>query len=127
MELSCKKEEQLKLSIRIVAGESLDSPEKGNVDKMSEKCPKKCPEICPKKCPEIVQTHRKHKSQTIFGHYFPICSVLLFGYPVQCSPVSELGEKHKHQLFRKPLGMQSECSFQKCLCFEVPVFYKERG
>ena len=29
---------------RVVTGKSLDSPEKGNVDKMSEKCRKNCPE-----------------------------------------------------------------------------------
>ena len=55
--------------------------EKGNVDKMSE--------TCRKKCPKIVQRDWKH---TIFSHFFgqfwPIWSMLLFGDPVQCSPVT---------------------------------------
>ena len=46
---------------------------------------------------------------TIFGHFLPIWSMLLFGDPVQCSPVRELGAKKQHKMFwykvfREPFG-----------------------
>ena len=61
-------------AIKIVTGKSLDSPKEGNVDKMSEKCPKN------------IQKLSGGAENTIFGHFFsflPIWSMLLFGDPVQ--------------------------------------------
>ena len=66
----------------LVTGKSLVSPEKGNVDKMSKKCPKKCP--------KIVQSGWKHNFRTFFGQFLPIWSMLLLGDPVQCAPVTKL-------------------------------------
>ena len=69
--------------ICFVTGKSLDHPDKGNVDKMSEKC---------RKMPENVQKLSGGTANTIsrkfVGHLLPIWSVLLFGDPVQCSPVT---------------------------------------
>ena len=53
-----------------------------NVRKMSKKCPKKCP--------KIVRRHCKHNFRTFLGHFLLIWSVLLFGDPVQRSPVTTM-------------------------------------
>ena len=45
------------------------------------------------KCPKIVRRHCKHNFRTFLGHFLPVWSVLLFGDPVQCSPVTTLEEK----------------------------------
>ena len=64
-------------------GKSLDSPAKGSVDKMSEKCRKNL---------ENVEKLSGGAENTIFGHvldnFLPIWWMLLFGDPVQCSPVT---------------------------------------
>ena len=44
-----------------MTGKSLDSPEKGNVDKMSEKCRKKCR--------KNVQKFGRGEEKTVFGHF----------------------------------------------------------
>ena len=71
----------------LVTGKALDSPAKGNVDKMSEKCRKNVRKIS-KNCPE----GRKHNFSdifwTIFAQFLPIWSMLLFGDPVQRAPVT---------------------------------------
>ena len=54
---------------RVVTGKSLDSPEKGNVDKMSEKCRKNVRKMS-KNCPEALQTQ-------FCGHFLDI--FCLFG------------------------------------------------
>ena len=71
----------------IVTGKSLDSPEKGNVDKLSEKCRKNVRNMS-----KIVPRHCKHNFRTFFGHFLPIWSVLLFGDAVQCPPVTRQAE-----------------------------------
>ena len=68
---------------RLVTGKSLDSPEKGNVDKMSEKCPKNVEKLS--------RGAETHNFRTFFGQFLPIWSMLLFGDPVQCVPVTILG------------------------------------
>ena len=42
------------------------------------------------KCPKIVQRGCKHNFRTFFGQFLPIWSMLLFGDPVQCTPVTSL-------------------------------------
>ena len=49
---------------RVVTGKSLDSPENGNVDKMSEKCRNNV-----EKCPKNVQKWSGGAENTIFGHF----------------------------------------------------------
>ena len=70
--------------IRVVTGKSLDSPEKGNVDKMSEKCPKKCR--------KIVRKLSENSENTIFGYFLTIFGHLVDAFvwsdPVHCSPVA---------------------------------------
>ena len=53
---------------RDVTGKSLDSPENGNVDKMSEKC---------RKCAKNVQKLSRRAENTIFGHFLD--NFCLFG------------------------------------------------
>ena len=43
-----------------------------------------------KKCPKLVRRGCKHNFQTFFGQFLPIWSRLLFGDPVQCSPVTNV-------------------------------------
>ena len=50
----------------VVTGKSLDSPDKQNVNKMSEKCREKMSE----KCPKIVLRGRKHNFRAFFGTIF---------------------------------------------------------
>ena len=64
-------------------GKSLDSPENRNADKMSEKCRKNVRKMF-KNC----WRGRKHNFRTFFGQFLPIWSMLFFGDPVQCSPVT---------------------------------------
>ena len=45
----------------------------------------------PKKCPKNVQKLSGGAENTIFGQFLPIWSMLLFGDPVQCSPVAMVG------------------------------------
>ena len=54
-----------------VTGKSLDSPEKGNVDKMSEKCPEEL----------------KSQFSDIFGIFLPIWSIIL-----RCCPIRKRAE-----------------------------------
>ena len=54
-------------SIRIVMGKSLDSPENGNVDEMSEKCRKNVRKMS-KNCPEGPKTQFRTFFWTIFAH-----------------------------------------------------------
>ena len=64
-------------------------------------------------CPEAVQTHN---FRTFFRHFSPIWSVLLFGDPVQCSPVTKLVDKEsrlevpwtweRESRGQKPKGLQ---------------------
>ena len=68
-----------------VTGKSFDSPDTGNVDQMSEKYRKMS-----RKCLKIVRREWKHNFRTFFWPFLPICSMLLFGDPVQCSPVTTL-------------------------------------
>ena len=51
----------------------MQSPEKGNVDNMSEKCWKNCPEGL------------KTQAEDVFGQFLPILSMPLFADPVQDS------------------------------------------
>ena len=83
----------------LLTGKSLDSPEKGNVDKMSEKGRKVSEQ---KKCPEIVWRGCKHNFRTFFGQFLPVWSVLLFGDSVQCSPVAKLQCCFQGAHHRKP-------------------------
>ena len=72
-------------SFWVVTGKSLDSSDKGNVDKMSEKCRQNVRKMSEKK-------YCKHNFRTFFEHFFAyIWSVPLFGDPVQCSPVTTFG------------------------------------
>ena len=64
-------------------GKSLDSPENGNVDKMSEKSRKK-------KSEKLSRGAVNTKFRTFFGQFLPIWSMLLFGDPVQCMPATTL-------------------------------------
>ena len=107
----------------IVMGKLLDSPEKGNVDKMSERCRKMS-----EKCPKIVRRHCEQNFRTFLGHFLPIWSVLLFGDPVQCSPVTTIasfeaedwlerifphGDEQNHRFSISTLlvkGKQAKCS-----------------
>ena len=52
-----------------------------NVRKMSKKCPKNVQKL---------SGGAEHNFRTFFGHFLPIWSMLLFGDPVQCSPVTTL-------------------------------------
>ena len=79
----------------------MDSPEKENVDKMSAKCRKnvrKMSENCPKGL--------KHDFRTFFGLFLPVWSMLLFGDPVQCSPITRLTSPTQNQMdHRQTLGV----------------------
>ena len=66
-------------------GKSLDSPEKRNVGKMLEKC-RQMSEKCRKNCPERLKTQFSDVFWTIFAYLV----VLLFGDPLQCSPVTSI-------------------------------------
>ena len=66
-------------------GKSLDSPEKGNVDKMSEKYRKNVRKMS-ENCPEGLKT----QFSDIFWTIFAFLVDALFGDPVQCSPVTIL-------------------------------------
>ena len=79
--LGVRNERAMKASI--VTGKSLDSPEKGNVDKMSEKCRKNVRKMS-RNCPEGLKTQFSDIFWTIFVYLVDA----LFGDPVQCSPVS---------------------------------------
>ena len=52
---------------RLVTGKSLDSPENGNVDKMSEKCPKIVRKMSPN-CPDGLKTQFLDIFWTIFAY-----------------------------------------------------------
>ena len=54
---------------------------------MSTKCPKNVEKMS-EKCPKIVQRGLKHNFRTFFGQFLAISSMLLFGDPVQCTPVT---------------------------------------
>ena len=73
------------IHIIVVTGKWLDSPVKGNVDKMSEKCRKNVREIS-KNCPEALRT----QFSDIFWTFFAYLVGALFGDAVQCSPVTTL-------------------------------------
>ena len=69
-----------------VAGKwSLDSPEK----RISTKCPKLVEKI-PENVQKLSGGAENTIFRTLFGHVLPVWSMLLFGDPVQCSPVTKL-------------------------------------
>ena len=55
------------LYFNVVTGKALDSPEKGNADKMSEKCRKKCPKSV-QTCLEGLKTQFLDIFGTIFAY-----------------------------------------------------------
>ena len=102
-----------------VTGRSLDSSEKGNLDKMSEKCRKNVRKMS-KNCLEAQQTHN---FRTFFGHFLPIWSVLLFGDPVQCSPVTMVFQRRTLTSWKKGLKM---ASWQSCVVCRSAAWNKKK-
>ena len=70
-----------------------------NVEKLSEKCPK------------IVQRGWKHNFRTFFGQFLPIWSMLLFGDPVQCAPVTSLVQPLNSRIAPKSVGEGASSRF----------------
>ena len=62
---------------------------------MSTKCPKNVEKMS-EKCPKIVRRGWKHNFRTFFGQFLPVWSMLLFGDPVQCTPVKTLHQPRNH-------------------------------
>ena len=79
----------------LVTGKPLYSPEKGNLDKMSEKCRKKCP--------ENVQKLSGGAENTIFGHFLDIFCV--FG---RCFCLVTLSNARPLQRYSSPDALQLE-------------------
>ena len=80
--------------------------------------PTKCPKTVEKmseKCPKIGQEGPKHHFRTFFGQFIPILSMLFFGDPVQCSPVTKLAASQ---------GAISKCFyfFSRATTWRQPVF-----
>ena len=57
---------------------------------MSTRCPKNVNKMS-EDVPKNVQRGYKHDFRTFFGQFLPIWSMLLFGDPIQCTPVTNVG------------------------------------